>query len=330
MDYRAFRIHDAKNNFHAGVESLPVDAIASPEKDEVLIRVAWSGVNYKDALAGTGKFKILRKSPLTGGIDLAGTVVASRYADVAVDDEVLLNGSGLSEIRDGGYAKYARVPGELVVPMPAALDARKAMLIGTAGFTAAQAIDLMQTNGQTPDCGPIAVTGASGGVGSFAVYLLAKLGYECVAVSRKAEAHEYLKKLGAARVIEAVPESDVPLASAKWGGAIDNLGGRTLANLLKSTRELGCVASIGLAQSAELSCTVLPLIIRGIRLLGVTSANCPQATRREIWKRLGEEWLPDCFADVEADVVGLEALPDAFERILSGKLCGRILVSPNG
>ncbi len=326
-EFDAFRIRCAAGAFHAGIENT---SVAAPAAGEVLIAVDYSGVNYKDALAGAGAAKITRTSPLTGGIDLAGVVAESAAPALAPGTAVLVHGSGLSETRDGGYAPYALVPADLVVPIPMPLDTRTAMIIGTAGFTAALAIERMRDNGQRPDGGPVLVTGASGGVGSFAVHLLAKLGFEVVAATRKPGARDYLHKLGAACVIGA-PESSSraparALDKAQWGGAIDNLGGGALAVAVAATRPWGNVVSVGLAQSQSLPLTVMPFIIRGVSLLGVTSANCPMHRKRHIWELLAGEMHPNCLDDMLADTKTLQDLPACFQRLLSGKQQGRTLI----
>ncbi len=329
---RAFRIYQ-DDPFHAGFEEV---TLASPDEGELVVAINYSGINYKDALAGSGRAKILRKSPLTGGIDLAGKVTESRSPDFAVGDWVLANGSGLSETIDGGYASHAKIPAAIAIPIPPNLDARRAMLIGTAGFTAALSVMQMLRNGQRPSAGAVAVTGASGGVGSFAAHLLAQSGFEAVAVSRKAsdnspsakEADAYLRDLGASEVIAALNAPAGDLAKATWGGGIDCLGGEPLANLIKTTKPQGNVAAVGLAQSAELHGSVLPFIIRGVNLLGITSANCPPAVKRAVWQALGGELRPSdaCFAAVLQQEVALSDVPAHFERVLAGEVRGRILV----
>ena len=321
--FPAFRIHQNKDNFHSGIETLTTEDLTA---GNVLIEVAYSGINYKDALAGAGRVPILRKTPLNGGIDLAGTVVESDCAAYQAGDGVLVQGGGLGEIYDGGYAHYARLPAENVIPMPAGLDAFSAMAIGTAGFTAALSIERMERNGQTPEMGPIVVTGATGGVGSFAIHLLSRLGYECVAASRKTNMNQYLQQLGATRVIAPVETISQPLGERLWGGAIDNLGGETLATLLKHTTDSGNVVSIGLVQSPSLETSVMPFIIRGVSLLGVTSANCPHSLRRRLWERLGGDMKPECIKAIVNEVIGLEDISDRLQKILSGVVCGRIVV----
>ena len=329
--YRAFRIHGGggtADTFSAGVETV---TYTPPDKNEVVIRVHWSGINYKDALAGTDAVPVVRIDELTGGIDLAGEIVEAGD-DVpdafSIGTHVIVNGCGLSEDHDGGYAEYARIPADWLVPV-GELDTKRAMLIGTAGFTAALALHVMHRNGQTPEMGPIAVTGASGGVGSFAINLLSRLGYECVAVTRSAhssDTEKYLRALGASRVIEIPEVNSALLKRVEWGGAIDSLGGDALMTLLKATRPWGNVVSVGLAQSPTLTTSVMPFIVRGVNLLGVTSANCPISLRRELWKLLGKEWLPDCFESVHAGTVTLDTLQASFERILKGEVRGRLLV----
>lgn len=295
---------------------------------DVVIRAEYSSVNYKDALAGTGKGKIARTLPLVGGIDVAGTVIESGTDDLEPGDPVLVNGCGLSEDRDGGYADIVRVPGELVIRRPEGLDAYTAMALGTAGFTAALALQRLQENGLSPDHGPIAVTGATGGVGSLAIDLLAGQGYEVVAVSGKADAEAYLRELGAARVIgrEALATRGRPLEKTAWGGAIDNVGGETLAELLRTTAPWGSIASIGLAGGHQLDTTIMPFILRGVSLLGITSANCPQERRRRGWQQLAGEWRPRHLERIVAGTVGLDALDDVFERMIAGETRGRTVV----
>ena len=273
---RAFRIH--KKPFRAGFETVQ---IGEPQAGQVLVKVHYSGVNYKDAIAATGRAPIIKKEVLTGGIDLAGVVEQSTVSEFKKGDEVLATGSGLGEIYDGGYAPYAIVPADILIPVPSRLDLRTAMIIGTAGFTAALSLERMLQNDQSPELGAVVVTGASGGVGSFAVHFLNRLGFEAVAATHKRQADEYLKSLGAAKIIGAISPVDGALAKATWGGAIDNLGGNTLANLLKAIRNGGNVVSVGLAESSEVNLNVMPLIIRGINLLGVTSANCPMPLETE-------------------------------------------------
>src|SRR5207244_3035367 len=247
-----------------------------------------SDIHYKYALAAAGAGKILRRRPLVGGIDRAGVVASSKDARYRPGEAVLVTGCGLSETHDGGYAQFARVPGEWVIPMPAGLDAHSAMALGTAGFTAALAIHRMERNGQTPDRGPIVVTGASGGVGSVAIDMLAGRGYEVVAVSGKASSHEYLKTLGA-KTILARQELEMgvrPLESVRFAGAIDNVGGDMLAWLTRVVDFWGNIASIGQTGGAKLETTVMPFILRGISLIGINSSATLRPVRLAVWKRI--------------------------------------------
>ena len=240
----------------------------------------------------------------------------------------MVNGSGLSEVHDGGYSQYARVPADWVVPMPAGLNAKSSMIIGTAGFTAGLAIQRLQDNRQTPDQGPVLVTGASGGVGSFAVQLLAQLGFEVVAMTRKQQQHDYLYSLGASKVVsnDVMRVDDASLHKGLWGGAIDNLGGDTLAWLTKSVKPWGNIVSIGMAGGINVNTSAMPFILRGISLLGVTSAACPQAVRKQIWQKLGDELLPAKLDQICTSEVGLEQLPQAFSNLLKGEIHGRQIV----
>lgn len=323
--FKAFRIHQRDGRIEAGFERLTLDDLA-PGK--VVVRVRYSSINYKDALAATGKGKILRRFPLVGGIDLAGTVTHSSDRRYAAGDEVLVTGSGLGEDHDGGYAETARVDGDWVIPMPAGLDARRAMAIGTAGFTAALAVHRMEHNGQRPADGPVVVTGATGGVGSFAVNLLAGRGFEVVAVTGKADAVPYLKKLGAASVLlrSEIDFGRRPLERIQWAGAVDNVGGEMLTWLTRTTGWWGNIASIGLAGSHELNTTVMPFILRGVNLLGINSMATPRALRLRIWKRLAGDLKPTRLNLILSDTIPFDELPDAFDAFLEGRVRGRLVV----
>ena len=326
--FNAFRIYAEKEFERAGVEKL---ALSDLSAGDVTIQVDYSSVNYKDALAGTGKGKILRKSPLVGGIDLAGVVVSSESPNIQEGQTVLVNGSGLSEVHDGGYSQYARVPAEWIVPMPAGLNSRSSMIIGTAGFTAALAIQRLLDNHQTPDQGPILVSGATGGVGSFSIQLLHQLGFEVVAMSRKSQQSEYLHSLGANQVVstEEVVQDASPLHKGKWGGAIDNLGGSTLAWLTKSVKPWGNIVSIGMAAGTNIETTAIPFILRGVSLLGVTSSACPQEVRKNIWRMLGDELLPENLDQICTAEITLAQLPEAFNHLINGTVHGRQIVCLN-
>jgi NADPH2:quinone reductase len=323
--FRAFRIHRADEGVAGHFEDLALDDLGA---GEVVVRGRYSSVNYKDALAATGAGKILRRFPLVGGIDVAGEVVSSDDERYAPGDQVLVTGCGLGEDHDGGYAEYCRVRGDWVIPIPDGLDAYEAMLLGTAGFTAGLAITRLEHNGLAPGGKPVVVTGASGGVGSLAVNMLSNLGYEVVALTGKAKAADYLKSLGAADILlrEELEERPAPLGNARWAGAVDNLGGPTLAWLLSTTDWWGSVASIGLAQSPKLQTTVMPFILRGVNLLGINSVLTPRAPRLEVWRRLATDLKPTAFDTIGTRTVPLGALPTVFRGFLEGSVKGRTVV----
>ena len=323
-NFRAYRIHNDANGYRSGIEAISLDDL---NPGEVVIKSAYSSVNYKDALAGTGKGKILRRFPLVGGIDAAGHVVASTDPAFKEGDAVLVTGSGLSETRDGGYAEYARLEAKWVVALPAGLSLRESMILGTAGFTAALALLRMEDNRQHPGLGPLAVTGATGGVGSLAIAIFRKAGYEVHAISGKADQADYLKSLGASEVLgRDALSTTAPMASARFGGALDNVGGPMLAALLAQTTPYGNVASAGLAATHELATTVMPFIIRGVSLLGVASAGTARDIRDEVWHRLAGDWKPadlDAICTRETD---LDGLPVVFDAMLAGRSLGRTVV----
>jgi NADPH2:quinone reductase len=324
-NFKALRIHAADKGVEPRLENIVIDDLSA---GEVTIRCSWSCVNYKDALAVSGAGKILRSFPLVGGIDVAGTVVESAVADFSVGDEVLVTSNGLSETRDGGFAEYARLPAEAVIAIPDGFTAREVMALGTAGFTAALAVHRMEQNGQQPGQGPVAVSGASGGVGSVAVDLLAGRGYEVHAISRKAEASDYLRGLGAAEVI-ASGELDFgtrPLEKALWAGAVDNLGGDMLSWFTKTTLYGGNVASIGLAASHKLETTVMPFILRGVNLLGINAVDTPRALRLEVWQRLATDLRPRHLETIVNGEISLEEIQPCMQDWLDGKVTGRKLV----
>lgn len=327
--FSAFRIHDDDAGYRAGIEQVALDQLSD---GEVTVRVAWSSVNYKDALAGTGKGRILRRFPLVGGIDVAGHVVESRDPRHREGDAVLMTGGGLSETRDGGYAQYLRLPADQVVPLPSGLDLREAMALGTAGFTAALALFRMEQNGQSPAQGPVLVTGATGGVGMLAIAVLARAGYQPHALTGKFDRLDALTALGAASVLDrrTLPMGQRPLETAHWAGAIDNVGDETLAWLTRVVQPYGNVASCGLAAGPELHTTVMPFIIRGVSLLGIASAGTDYGIRREIWQRLAGPWKPAVLDRIVTAEVGLEGLPAVFERMLAGDSFGRTVVAIAG
>ena len=323
-NFRAFRIHSDDAGYRSGIETISLDDL---NPGEVVVKAAYSSVNYKDALAGTGKGKILRRFPLVGGIDIAGHVVASADPAFKEGDAVLVTGSGLSETRDGGYAEYARLESKWTVALPAGLSLREAMILGTAGFTAALGLLRMTDNRQTPDLGPLAVTGATGGVGSLAVAIYSKAGYEVHAISGKPEHADYLKSLGASEVLGRDALSTTrPMDTARFGGGLDNVGGAMLAALLAQTAPYGNVASCGLAASPELHATVMPFIIRGVSLLGVASAGTARDIRDEVWKRLASDWKPADLDAICTREATLDELPAVFETMLAGGSLGRTVV----
>jgi acrylyl-CoA reductase (NADPH) len=327
--FRAFRIHQDDAGYRAGIESMDTDALAP---GEVLVRTEWSSVNYKDALAGTGKGKILRKFPLNGGIDVAGTVVASTDPAFREGDKVLATGSGLSETRDGGYGEYVRLPAEWTIALPAALTTREAMIIGTAGFTAALALLRMTDNRQTPALGPIAITGATGGVGMLGIDIFTRAGYEVHAISGKADRFDFLRGIGASECVDRhqLSFSGKPMDSAKYGGMLDNVGGKTLAGFLPLIAPYGNAAICGLAGSPELPTTVMPFIIRGVSVLGIASAGTARDMRDEIWQRLAGEWKPRHLDAICTKEVALEDVASVFGNMLEGGSFGRTVVRIHG
>jgi len=328
IESKALKIYQADDKTSIQFENINLSA---PADGELIVQVHYSSVNYKDALAVTGSAKILRQPELIGGIDMAGVVVASNSSDFAEGDMVLVNGSGFSEVMDGGYATYAKVPTSIAIPIPQNLNAKQVMLMGTAGFTATLAILRMEQNGQVPEMGKVLVSGAGGGVGSLAVHLLSKLGFDVVALSRKQGIAPYLSRLGAGETIAELAIIDGHLGKTLWAGGIDNLGGQVLADMLKATKPQGNVVSIGLAKSVRLELSVMPFIIRGVSLLGVTSANCPLDVKRTVWRAISDRMMPDdtCFDEVLAYEVALSELAttDCFQQVLAGKVKGRILVN---
>jgi acrylyl-CoA reductase (NADPH) len=323
--FKAFRIHADGGQISARFEELTLNEL-SP--GDVVIRVSHSCINYKDALAATGAGRILRRYPLVGGIDLAGTVESSGDARYQVGDAVLVTGCGLSETHDGGYAQYARVPGEWVIPIPAGLTAETAMALGTAGFTAALAIHRMEQNGQVPEGGSIAVTGATGGVGSLAIDMLNSGGYRVVAITGKAESADYLRALGAHEVLlrGELDFGSKPLEAVRFGGAIDNLGGEALTWLTRTVDFWGNIASIGLAASPRLDTTVMPFILRGVSLIGINSSATPRKWRLGVWQRIATDLKPQHLARILTRIIGFDELPAAFPDYVHGRVTGRTVV----
>ncbi len=323
--FKAFRIDKEDGNVVAAFRELGIDDLT---EGDVVVRVAYSTINYKDALAATGAGSILRRFPLNGGIDLAGEVVSSDDAAFAPGTPVLVNGCGLSETVDGGYSEFARVPGASLVPIPDGMSAFEAMQIGTAGYTAALAIHRMEQNGQLPENGPVVVTGATGGVGSIAVDMLAGRGYEVVAVTGKAAEEDYLRELGAARILlrDEIDFGRRPMEKSQWAGAIDNLGGDYLAWLIRTMNYAGNIASIGLAASPSLETTVLPFILRGVCLLGINSVETPRPLRLEVWSRIATDLRPRHLDRIGSRTIDFAELPDQFQAFLEGAVSGRIVV----
>jgi putative YhdH/YhfP family quinone oxidoreductase len=327
--FRAFRIHDDEDGYHSGLDTIALDVLS---EGEVTIQVAWSGINFKDALAATGKGKILRRYPLAGGIDVAGTVVESSCDEFSAGDRVLANGSGLSEIRDGGFSEYLRLSSDIVVPLPDGLTMREAMGLGTAGFTAAMSLYRMEANGQEPGMGPIVVTGASGGVGTVSVDLLTAAGYEAHAITGKVAEFDWLEHLGARQCISRhdLHWGQKPMEKARWAGCIDSVGGDMLAGISRVIEPWGNIACCGMAGGHGLNTTVFPMILRGVSLLGISSANCDIKMRRELWNRLGDDWKPPHLDEIITREVTLDGMEQVFDDMMEGKSLGRTVVKIGG
>jgi putative YhdH/YhfP family quinone oxidoreductase len=301
---------------------------AELDPGDVLIRTKYSTINYKDALSYNGTGRIMRKYPTVAGIDVAGTVERSNDARWKRGDKVIVTGYDLGVAHDGGYAELVRVPADWVVRRPESMTAFDAMTLGTAGFTAALAVHLMEHNGLEPGHGRVAVTGATGGVGSVAIEILAKLGYDVVAITGKEKEAEYLKGIGAAEVLlrQSLDFSRIrPLDKATWAGAVDNLGGDMLAWLLSTMQIGGRVAAVGLAADMKLTTSVAPFILRGVHLLGVDSVNCPMDLRQTLWNKLAVQWRPDRVHD-QVRTIDFEELPEHFDAYLKGMVRGRMVV----
>jgi NADPH2:quinone reductase len=323
--FRAFQITETDHQIIGTLKNISMKDV---NEGDVTIRVTHSTINYKDALAATGKGKILRRYPLIGGIDLAGVVEESLATNFKKGDRVLVNGCGLSETRDGGYAEYAKVNKDSIILIPNNMSAYQAMQLGTAGYTAALAIHQMEQNGQTPANGPILVTGATGGVGSVAINMLSSKGYEVVALTGKSDKLEYLKNIGANQVLmrDDLDYGKRPLEKAVWGGAIDNLGGESLAWLMRTMQYGGNIACIGLAANHKLETTVMPLILRAINLLGINSVDTPRELRMQVWERIGKDLFPKQLDIIAPNMISFDELPLAFDAFIEGTVTGRMVV----
>jgi len=324
VSFKAIRIDKAE-------QGQSVALVDFDEKDlmdgDVTVRVEWSTVNYKDGLAITGKAPVVRRFPMIPGVDFAGMVESSTSPEWQPGDPVILDGWGVGETHLGGLAEKARVKGEWLVPLPPGTTAREAMAIGTAGYTAMLAVLALERHGIVPARGPVVVTGAAGGVGSVAVAILGKLGYQVVASTGRPEESEYLKGLGAAEIIDRAELTGTPrpLGKERWAGGIDSVGSTTLANVLSMTRYGGAVAACGLAGGMDLPASVAPFILRAVSLLGIDSVMCPQVLRREAWKRLASDLDRGRLAAITTEI-GLAGVPDAAGAILAGRVRGRIVV----
>jgi NADPH2:quinone reductase len=322
--FSAYQITEQNGKSFGHFVNLSLDNL---DHGEVVIQVCYSSVNYKDALAATGAGKVIRRFPCVGGVDVSGVVVHSVDARFAVGDEVLVTGYDMGVAHDGGYAEYVRVTADWLVPLPHELTLFDAMALGTAGFTAALAIHRLEQNDLRPENGKVIVTGATGGVGSLAIIMLAQLGYHVVALTGKDAEHAYLKSLGAAEILsrQELAMGTRPLEKAQWAGALDSVGGETLAWLTRTMQQNGVIASFGNASGAELHTTVLPFILRGVRLIGIDSATTAMPLRRLIWQRLSTDLYPKLLAHI-AHTISFADLPKVFPLLIQGKQRGRTVV----
>jgi NADPH2:quinone reductase len=323
--FKAYRTFQEDDRIRSRFVQMSLDEL---DPGDVVIRSKYSTINYKDALSYEGAGRIMRKYPTVAGIDVAGTVERSNDPRWKKGDKVIVTGYDLGVSHDGGYAEYVRVPADWVVRRPESMTAFDAMTLGTAGFTAALAVHLMEHNGLAPDHGPVAVTGATGGVGSVAIEILSKLGYRVVAITGKQEGERYLRDIGASEVLlrNSIDLAGIrPLGKSTWAGAIDNLGGDLLAWLLSTSMIGGRVAAVGLAADMKLNTTVAPFILRGVHLLGVDSANAPMDLRQTLWNRLAVQWRPDRVHD-QVRTIDFEDLPTHFDAYLKGTVRGRTVV----
>ena len=323
--FKAYRTFEDNKVVSSRFVNMSIDEL---DPGDVLLRTKYSTINYKDALSYNGTGRIMRKFPTNAGIDVAGTVESSSDHRFKAGDKVIVTGYDFGVAHDGGYAEHVRVPGDWVVRRPESMTAFDAMTLGTAGYTAALAIALMEHNGLKPASGPVAVTGATGGVGSVAVEVLGKLGYHVVAITGKAGEVDYLKGIGAKEVLlrQSIDLARIkPLERATFAGAIDNLGGDILAWLLASSKIGGTVAAVGLAADYKLNTSVMPFILRGVHLLGVDSANTPMPLRQRTWNQLAMEWRPDRVHD-QVRTIDFDELPTHFDAYIKGLVRGRTVV----
>jgi acrylyl-CoA reductase (NADPH) len=329
--FKALRVHGVDKRTESRFETLSIDDLTP---GEVVIRVAWSCLNYKDALAVSGKGRIMRQLPRVAGIDCSGIVESSSDAAYKPGDKVLVTGCNMGELLDGGLAEYVRMPASAVVPLPAGLSLFEAMALGTAGFTAAIALRRMLENHQRPENGTIAITGPTGGVGAVAITLFKRAGFTVAAITgKKASAEAYLKQLGADEVIsrQELTLGSKPLESVLWGGAVDNLGGDMLAWLTRTTRPWGNVGSVGLAASADLQATVMPFILRGVSLLGIHSVEMPREWRLDLWNKLAGEWKPKQLDGLIATrTIELDEVPAVCATMIAAETRGRTVVKLAG
>jgi len=323
--FNAFLIEEVDGKVVSGFKQMNLTDL---DAGEVVIKTAYSSVNFKDALAATGAGKIIRRFPCIGGIDLSGTVVESSSSEFSVGDEVIATSYDIGVAHHGGYAEYARIPAEWVVPMPKGLDLFSSMALGTAGFTAGLAVERMEHDGLAPSAGPVVVNGATGGVGGIAVDILAGLGYSVTAMTGKSDQEGYLKNLGASEILlrDSIDlEKIKPLARETWAGAVDNLGGDILSWIASGMKVGGAIASIGLASSFKFNTTVMPFILRGVSLLGIDSVNAKSLVRRKVWERLGSDMKPAHLSDI-VQTVEFDELPSVFPKLMQSAMRGRVVV----
>ena len=322
--FKAFRVHNENGVIIARFDQVNLDEIGS---GNVVIRSAYSNINYKDALAVTGAGRIMKRFPLVAGIDASGYVHTSEDPRFKEGDPVLVVGCGLGETHDGGFSEFVKVKGDWIVHLPEGLSLHEAMAIGTAGFTAAMAIQRMEDNGQAPDNGPVLVTGATGGVGGMATSMLAGLGYHVAAMTIVGEEH-YLKSIGAAELVDGneLVMGERPLEKGLWAGAIDVVGGKTLAWITRTMKPLGNIASIGLAGGHNLVTTVMPFILRGVNLLGINSTYCPVPLREKVWSRLATDLKPTAIETIVNRIVAFDEIPNLFNDYIEGNITGRTVV----